>query len=176
MSINLSPESPLGKQIASWWRNMIKDSASRAELKRCSNSAEVMLTSTFQHLCQQLQPQIKEAFGWQVKLAILVGLAAHLDRHSEGRVLQVTDDRIQSLVVPMAQDAGVGSRPLVSELRFRRLIQRQVDDLYTPMIRVIRMLKGKANLYGLAESIFYWGDEIKKRWAFAYFPKVSPKN
>jgi len=43
------------------------------------------------------------------------------------------------------------------------------------MIRVIRMLKYRSNPYDLAESVFYWGDVIKKEWAYTYFPK-TPAN
>jgi CRISPR system Cascade subunit CasB len=179
MSTKFAPDAALGKQLADWWLRLSKDSANRAELKRCESVTEVMLTPAFQQLCRQLKPQMPEGNRWQEKLAIVAGLAAHLDRHSSEQVLQNQGDNLAALVKQLASDkdgrlsARSGHRPVVSELRFRRLIQREADDLYTPLIRIIRMLGGKANLFGLAESIFYWGDAVKKRWAFAYFPNIS---
>ena len=178
MSIKFAPDSALGRQLADWWLRLSKDSASRAEVKRCESASEVMLTAAFQQLCRQLQPQMHEQSHWQQKLALIAGLAAHLDRHGSEQVLQDHGDNLAALAKQLASDKDgrlsqrSGQRPVVSELRFRRLIQREADDLYTPLIRIIRMLGGKANLYGLAQSIYHWGDNVKKRWAFAYFPNI----
>ena len=68
-----------------------------------------------------------------------------------------------------------GNPPVVSELRFRRLIQRDRADLYVSMIRVLRMLGNKANLHDVANSVYYWGDKVKRDWAFAYFPNTPEK-
>jgi CRISPR system Cascade subunit CasB len=46
------------------------------------------------------------------------------------------------------------------------------DDLYPSMIRVIRQLDKTASLSDLANSVFYWGDKVRKEWALAYFPNV----
>ena len=68
-----------------------------------------------------------------------------------------------------------GNPPIVSELRFRRLIQRDRADLYISMIRVLRMLGNKGNLHDLAKSVYFWGDGVKRRWAFEYFPNTPDK-
>jgi CRISPR system Cascade subunit CasB len=68
-----------------------------------------------------------------------------------------------------------GNPPVVSELRFRRLIQRDRNDLYPAMIRAIRMLGKQVNIYDLAASTYYWGDQVKRRWAFDYFPNTPEK-
>ncbi len=65
-----------------------------------------------------------------------------------------------------------GDRPVVSELRFRRLLRMPRAELYRPMIRILALLDHQANLYELAESMFWWGPNIQKQWAFAYFPKL----
>jgi len=62
--------------------------------------------------------------------------------------------------------------PKVSELRFRRLLQRERDDLYGAMIRILQKLDQTANLPDLFNSVFYWGDPVRKRWAFEYFPNT----
>ena len=65
-----------------------------------------------------------------------------------------------------------GDRPVVSELRFRRLLRMPRAELYRPMIRILALLDHQANLYELAESMFWWGPNIQKQWAFIYFPKL----
>ena len=69
-----------------------------------------------------------------------------------------------------------GGTPLVSELRFRRLLQeRDIDRLYASLIRVLRMLNRKANPLRLAQDVYYWNDRTRKEWAYAYFPRVPEK-
>lgn len=179
MSEKFSSNSPLGKELAEWWRKLKDDTASRAELRRCDSVAEVVMTPAFQRLCHQLKHHFTNNNDWQDRLAAIVGLASHLKHDLASSVLASGGKRVEKLAEQMAQPSG--ERPVVSELRFRRLLQRERDDLYAPMIRILRMVKGDtnvkggANLYGLAESIFYWGNDIKKRWAYAYFPKVPAK-
>ncbi len=173
MRENFSPDSPLGKELAEWWLKLKDDSAGRAELRRCDSVAEVVMTPAFQHLCQRLNHHFNSDNNWQDRLAAIAGLASHLKHDQLGSVLAGGEKRVEKLAEQMADPSG--ERPLVSELRFRRLLQRERNDLYAPMIRILRMLKGDANLYGLAESVFYWGNEIKKRWAYAYFPKASAR-
>ena len=66
-----------------------------------------------------------------------------------------------------------GDKPVVSELRFRRLLQHEREELYVALIRVIRLLDGCANIHELANVCFHWGYTEKKRWAFAYFKNVK---
>lgn len=172
MNEKFSPDSPLGKALAEWWLKLKDDTAGRAELRRCNSVAEVVMTPTFQHLCQRVKPCFANEDNWQDRLAAIAGLISHL-KHEQARVLAGGEMRVEKLAEQMAQSAG--DRPVVSELRFRRLLQRERADLYAPMIRILRMLKGDANLYGLAESVYYWGDKTKKRWAYAYFPRVMAK-
>lgn len=173
MSEKFSPDFLLGKELAEWWLKLKDDTASRAELRRCDSIAEVVMTPVFQRLCQRLKHHFKNDNDWQDRLAAIVGLASHLKYDQVSSVLASGNKRVEKLVEQMAQ--ATGDRPVVSELRFRRLLQRERNDLYAPMIRILRMLKGQANLYGLAESVFFWGEGIKKRWAYAYFPKVPAK-
>jgi len=42
------------------------------------------------------------------------------------------------------------------------------------MIRILRLLRGEADIHSLAESTYFWGDEVRKRWAFDYFGNLSP--
>jgi len=87
---------------------------------------------------------------WEDRLAVIAGLASHLKPEYIDVVLSGGERRVERFAEQLAQ--AKGDRPLVSELRFRRLLQRDRVDLYPSMIRILRLLDGKATLHGLAES------------------------
>lgn len=175
MSVEFTRESALSKTLADWWLGLKDNSAVRAELRRCNSVAEVVMTPAFQRFCQRkLRPLMQDTKMWEDRMAAVVGLMSHLRHDAETTVLGKSDRPVEAFAEQMAYLVSA-DRPLVSELRFRRLLQHEREDLYPSMIRIIRMLKGGANLYGLAYSVFYWGDSVKKRWAYAYFPKVPSK-
>jgi CRISPR system Cascade subunit CasB len=75
-----------------------------------------------------------------------------------------------SFAQQMAQSKPGGSNARISGLRFRRLLKHQSrDELYPALARVVRGLDGRANLADLAESVYWWGEGIRKRWAFDYY-------
>ncbi|KRT54280.1 type I-E CRISPR-associated protein Cse2/CasB [endosymbiont of Ridgeia piscesae] len=155
MSLTLNKESHATEILIQWWQGLENNKGTRAELRRCTSPDKVMFQPAFQRLCQRLKPEPQE----QRQLASVVGLLAHV-RHTTG----------QKLAYQMA-----GNPPVVSELRFRRLLQRDRTDLYGAMIRILRMLDHRANLPDLISSVFYWGDKVRKDWAFYYFPNTPEK-
>ncbi len=175
MSVEFTHDSELGMALAEWWLGLKDNSAARAELRRCNSVAEVVMTPAFQRFCQRkLRSLMQDTQMWEDRMAAVVGLLSHLRHDAESTVLGKSARPVEAFAEQMA-DLVSADRPLVSELRFRRLLQNERADLYESMTRIIRMLKGGANLYGLSYSIFHWGDNVKKRWAYAYFPKVPSK-
>ena len=57
----------------------------------------------------------------------------------------------------------------MSEGRFRRLLQAEDQELMEAMRRLVRLTKGKANVYDLCFATLRWGDGVKKRWIFEYY-------
>lgn len=153
-------DKPLGEVLQQWWTDLQARNGDRAELRRAETVADVILLPAFQRACVRFKPFFNEDEQWEVRLATVLGLIAHIR----------TPNPEQALALQMA-----GNPPVVSELRFRRLIQRDRADLYVSMIRVLRMLGNKANLHDLANSVYYWGDNVKRDWAFAYFPNTPEK-
>lgn len=145
--------------LVNWWQNLEHNKGIRAELRRCDSPQAVMYHPAFVRLSQRLQPMIGKRENWQYPLAAVVGLLSHVRSTSKQ---------------PLAR-AMAGSPPVVSELRFRRLLQRDRSDLYGAMIRVLRMLDHTANLQDLASSVFFWGDKVRRDWAEAYFPNTPDK-
>lgn len=163
MSIKFKHDSAVGEILFTFWQSLDKNRGVRAELRRCKTIADVIMTPSYQRLCARLRPVMKHEYNFEENIAAVIGLLSHLKTNSQGRTL------------PQQMAESTGNNPLVSELRFRRLLQRDREDLYGALIRILRMLKGEANLYSLSESVFYWGDNVKKQWSFAYFPLVPEK-
>jgi CRISPR system Cascade subunit CasB len=165
MGINFKKDHTAGEILADWWNGLQRDSGGRARLRRCKGPEEVMLEPAFHRLLNRMSPilQSDDPFHQEAaitRLAAVAGLLSHVT---------VNDNKV--LAERLAESKG--SRPLFSSLRFRRLLKEPFEDLYPVMIRVIRQLNKTANLSDLAESVFYWGDKVRKRWALAYFPKVA---
>lgn len=164
MSVNFEPDSAVGKILSEFWQGLEIDKGARAELRRCKRPEEVVLVPGFHRLCSRLHPLLKkEQPGWEMRFAAIAGLLAHVRQLSSKK----------TLAEQMAESKG--DSPVVSELRFRRLLQRDRSDLYGALIRVLGLLDKKANPHDLARSVYYWGDGERKRWAFAYFPRVPEK-
>ncbi len=153
-------DKPLGKALQKWWGDLQGRNGDRAELNRAKSVEDVILLPVFQLACVRFRPFFQEEKNWEYRLAAILGLLAHIRK-----------PRTEKLAVQMAGKP----KPVVSELRFRRLIQRDRKELYVSMIRVLRLLGYKANLHDLANSVYYWGDKVKQDWAFAYFPNTPDK-
>jgi len=162
MKSMFNSDQAFGEALLKWWDQLQDRSGDRAELRRAQTVEGVVLLPVFQRACVRFAPYFRHERddSWQLRLAAILGLLAHVRQHNPE----------QSLAIQMA-----GNPPVVSELRFRRLIQRDRADLYISMIRILRMLGNKANLNDLATSVYYWGDDVKRRWAFDYFPN-TPDN
>jgi len=154
-------DSEAGRILLEWWHALQDDRGVRAELRRCRHPEDVAVSAGFQRLCQKMRPAFSGESGWEGRLATIAGLAAQVDEHVPGR----------QLAVQMAE----GNPPAVSELRFRRLLQREREDLYPALIRVLRMIGKRSDLFDLGNSVYYWGGRVKRRWAADYFPRVPDK-
>lgn len=164
MRIDFRPGKPAGDIFADWWQGLQHDPGARARLRRCRSPAEVMLEPGFHRLLNRfatLAARNGDTLGEGDigRLAAIAGLLAH-----------VSTPASKSLAEQMAEPKA--GRPVLSPLRFRRLLKEPFEDFFPAMVRVIRLLDKKANVRDLAESVFYWGDKVRRRWALAYFPKV----
>lgn len=142
--------------LTKWWQGLERNKGTRAELRRCSSAIHVTFHPEFPRICSQLAPYLEGEWSWETRLATVVGLLSHVRYTSDHKLAR----------------AMAGNPPEVSELRFRRLLQRDRNDLYGAMVRILRMLDNKANLPDLMSSVFYWDDNVRKRWAFDYFPNT----
>lgn len=159
----VAPDSkkPRAETVAfQWWSELVTGSGpgsgshrgALARMRRAATPLEVMQEPTALRLIARL-PRNPE------RVAILAGILAFVG---------ATDS------LPVARAVGRTSldddqSALLSESRFRRLMQVQDTELLEPMRRLVRMTKGRINVYDLSQSILYWGDRVKKQWIFKYY-------
>lgn len=145
--------------LTEWWSELSK--GDRAKLKRCSSLEEIALLGAYHRLRFDL---LTLAIIDPVRLALVAGLASHVKEPNQ--TLRIAQQ--------MALKKVGGDLPVISELRFRRLLAiDELPELYRTMIRIIRILGGEVNLISLADSAYYWNIRTKIELASDYFEKVS---
>ena len=149
-----------------WWRLAGQDGAAGggrraalARLRRAPTPLAVMQEPEALRLIERLPHSRQRA-------AILAGVLA-LVRESEKQTVARKIGR---------KSLDDDKSALVSEGRFRRLLQAHDDELMESMRRLVRMTKGKINVLDLSNAILYWGDRVKKRWIFDYYGVASSLN
>lgn len=151
--------------LKTWWLELQELKGDRASLRRCTGPTEVIFQPAYHRLHRQLA---KEYPVNAEKLATVVGLLSHVD-----------EDVATKLGHRMADD-GNGSRPQVSHLRFRRVLEAgNPDVLYTRMMRILKLLDGAVDLTELATKLYWWfheSERSKKDLAFDYYDQApDPK-
>lgn len=152
--------------LTKWWHDLEGDRGERAALRRCQSPLEVVFTPAFHGLYRSLL-----AHGWvdAERLVLVAGLAAHVKKNDPAQAGR-------SIAAQMAQTKPGGNSAVLSGLRFRRLLKIQSrEELFSAMVRVIRLLGGRLDLVDLARSVYDWNDWTRKQWAFDYY-NSAPKN
>ena len=152
-----------------WWQRLNRRDgphlgqrrAALARIRRAATPIEVMQEPEALRLIERL-PRNPD------RVAQLAGVLAFV-RESEERSVPRAIGRAS---------LDDGDEALVSEGRFRRLLQTQDNELMDAMRRLVRMAKGKLNVHDLSSAILDWGDgyrgdRVKRRWIFDYYNVVS---
>jgi CRISPR system Cascade subunit CasB len=162
MSRLFEPGRPLGDALFLWWKALDDNRGDRAELRRCEDLLQVMQTPAFQRIRRQLvEKGLKSEDSERDRLAAVIGLTAH--------VASTADPALHKALPRLAEAFSKGDKPAVSPLRFRQLLDARTDDeLFTRLRRVLPLVKADVNLFELANSVFYWGDSVRKRWVYDY--------
>jgi CRISPR type I-E-associated protein CasB/Cse2 len=137
----------------------------RARLRRARSLEKVVLAPAFHTLVSDLdrdwlEPNHKDFSKW----AVIAAVAAGVNEHRLGRRLG-------------QRCAGEGAGgPTVSEVRFRRLLESEDDDLNDRLAlfrRLVTMLDKTVDLVDLARTLLYWNSDRKRQLAYDYFPNVK---
>ena len=144
-----------------WWRGLTSDQggdrAAMARLRRSHTPLEVIQEPAALRLVARLDARGEHPD----RVAALAGILA-LVREADERPLARMIGRV-------SLDNDSSPPPLMSEARFRRLLQVRASELMEPMRRVVRLAKGRANVYDLAFVVLRWGERVQRRLIFEYY-------
>lgn len=161
-SFNDNPE--LQKALLEWWEALAEARGERAELRRAKTPTEVAFCPAFHHLLHSLR---RVAQPLPSSLAVIAGVLAHVKE----------PDMHVPFAAQMATPKPGADRARVSGLRFRRLLKTaDREELYQPLIRTVRLLEARVNLLSLADGIYFWGDNVRKQWAYSYYDKAPSES
>jgi len=161
MSNDFRKNLSLNKALHQWWVELEDDRAARAQLRRAHDITAVSLTPAYQRAYRRMR-----AAGWDEegaslrndRLAAVMGLLAH-----------VKTDGDQSPAQAMSINNSGNNQPPVSSLRFQRLLESpDLDALFIGLRRVLPLINHQISITALANDILYWGDQVKKNWAYGY--------
>lgn len=152
---------PPEQRARQWWADLSGKTGGKKEnrgalanLRRCRTPVDALMVPATFNLMQRLPKSNKD------RVAVLAVVLAH-----------IRDDSNTHIARSIGLDPNNKDKPaLLSEGRFRRLLQtRENDELLTNMVRLVRHMKGTANVEDMAKTILYWGDTTRQRWAFDYY-------
>lgn len=161
--ISFSRDKQLGNALLRWWEGLDGHREDRAQLRRAASLTAVTLTPGFQRFYRFLLanglPELN-ADGQRDRLATIAAVLAHIKTRDE-----------RNFPASMRE----GDQQKVSELRFRRLLESPaIDDLFVGLRRTLPLVGYAADPNRLANDIWYWGDKVRKDWAYAYpWPEKS---
>jgi CRISPR system Cascade subunit CasB len=154
-SFSNNPE--VQRVLFDWWKGLDDSRGERAELRRAATPIEVAFCPAFHLLLHAFRRFTSPAPS---SLAIVAGILAHVKQHDPAGVF----------AAQMARPKAGSERARVSGLRFRRLLKiSEREELYQPLIRTLQLLGGQTNIFSLADDIYFWGPDVRKNWAYAYY-------
>jgi len=154
-SFSDNPE--LQKLLLDWWQGLDQARGDRAELRRATTPAAVAFSPVFHRLLHSLQRIGRPSAA---SLAVVAGVLSHIKEQ----------DGSGAFAAQMASPKAGSDKARVSGLRFRRLLKiADREELYQPLIRTARLLDGRVNLISLADGIYFWGENVRKQWAYNYY-------
>lgn len=193
--IRFHPGSDWGKVLGKWHVSLGDNRGDRAALRKCASPVDVVFVPAYHTLYQDIAGIGKAAvetgkttWTWpglerrlRERLPVIAGLVALVNTEErrakeDEPVAGPGEDRADEAVTrtnlpkQMGTERPSGGGAVVSGLRFRRLLKCQTpEELYPMLRRVIRLLNNRADLYSLASDILYWGEEVRKQWAYDYW-------
>jgi CRISPR system Cascade subunit CasB len=152
------------------WHNRLterRSAGARARLRRARARAEAAAEPSALSLLRMLPEREGEG------ALDLARVLAHVKRH-EGRMRVLQKAGWKRF--PEGKESASGEdRPLLSEVRFRRLLQTEPGDAWVKAtVRLVALLDGVVNVDDLARDFLAWydpdrRDRVKIKWAKEYY-------
>ncbi|WP_209427657.1 type I-E CRISPR-associated protein Cse2/CasB [Pararhodobacter sp. SW119] len=153
-----------GETAAEWWRRVLADRDSGAAR---GLAARLKRATPLEALAE---PAVHE-------LARLLGLGA-AQASVLVRLVQVLAEIRENDPASLARRLG-GPEPVMSNLRFQRLLRAEGEDVATALRRSVIMADRRCNIARLARDLLVWdhpdwGEETRAVWCFHYFGAPTP--
>ncbi|MCG5536277.1 type I-E CRISPR-associated protein Cse2/CasB [Ectothiorhodospira mobilis] len=179
-------EEGVAERLREWWARLHGvqgegvspySSGARSVLRRATGPDDALLSEGFRYLWFAL-PQgrrtSRDMRAWGAVAIVLAEVAEH-----------VPDRTFAAAMAAEREPAGSGS-PVVSELRFRQLLQsRDLDEFVRRARRVVHLIDQRVDVRSLADDLLLWHREksgyfaarpdhrLAVRWADAYFTRLA---
>lgn len=133
--------------LREWWENLKKNKGDRAALRRAATLTEVIFVPAFHTLLNCLRREDYAVSDYSLsKLAAIAGLAS-----------RVENDSSKSLGDQLGTPKTGDKKPLLSELRMRRILASDdLEELYTLLRRAISIAGDTSSLSDLSVTIWHW--------------------
>jgi CRISPR system Cascade subunit CasB len=186
-SSNIPAAVPLAR-ARDWWARYCHprdgDPGVRARLRRCHSATDALSIRPAIILARQCgaPSRLVPANEWKLVRGLnLARVLAHVTNDDRAR-FPMQAAGWKSFPSDRKAEAAA-ERPLLSELRFRRLIDADSgEEQVTAFVRLVHLLDGTVNIEELARAFLFWNDYTKKRWTFDYYaagiaaPQALPTN
>ncbi|MGQ0697812.1 MAG: type I-E CRISPR-associated protein Cse2/CasB [Panacagrimonas sp.] len=155
-------------------RNRPASRAARARLRRCAEPLDAFAERGAHDLLDataEARAVDDSHMPREEDILALAPLLAWVEEH----------DGARSLPAQLAQTKETGQdRPLLSELRFKRLLAASGTELFTELRRALQVIGKRANVLSLAEAACDWhlehrGPDLRRRWAYDYYSNLPTK-
>ena len=146
----------VGSVALRWWHGIATDRGSRSNLRRASSPSEVMLQPAFYDLLGEAKRSDVQVNA--LRLACVAGVLAHIVTHDGSNSIGERCARVFS-----SGDSG--------DLRFRRLLalRGEREELFTSMVRLVRLLKGEGNVVDLADKVYWWNERARRDLGYDFY-------
>lgn len=174
MSETTTDRPQIGTAARGWWRALQPDDdeagdrrpgdrAALARLRRCSTVTEAMAEEATLALFRRLGLAEPKDLP---RVALIASVLAHV-RNEPGPEQRGHRRAIAAVGRTSPEDADSAD---MTPLRLRRLLAcREERELMREMRRFVALAGRRVNVADLAESLFYWNDRTRARWAFDYY-------
>lgn len=173
--------SPLkrGSHALAWWTRLNDptngDPATLARLRRARSTLEALAVRAAVELARRLGAASGEASDWRTRGALdLARVLAHVREHDAAQPAMRAAGWKKFAGERRETEAGE-DRPLLSEARFRRLLETgDGEEKVAAFTRLIALMGSTVKIDALAEDFMLWshpelGDKIREQWAFQYY-------
>lgn len=184
-ALDAPPEKPRGTggEALDWWRYYCDpghpkyDPGTRAQLRRCDSPVDAAAIPAAVNLARRLGAFADDADDQRVKTALdLARVLAHVREHAPGPPMRAAGwERFGDW------DKADARRPVLSEVRFRRLLTTGPgEEQVAAFVRLIALLDGAVDVAILGAHFLDWshpsrGERVRRQWAEDYFAARVPR-